>query len=113
VHRACHAHRYAMDGRDDGLVVDYNRLLLRLGDEPQLGGEVDLANVHFLEHQLTDLLADGDVTIDCSDLGFIDAGGCRALRAGANGQLGTGTLTLRNLPAAVQRVMRVFEALES
>jgi hypothetical protein len=45
-------------------------------------------------------------------LRFIDAGGCRVLRAAARGQLGHGALTLRNTPPALERVMRVFEELE-
>ena len=110
--RAGHAHRYTMSFGEDEYAIDYNRLLLYAGDHLEVAGEIDLANVHFLEHLLSQLLAERDGELDCSGLRFIDAGGCRVLRAAANRKLGHGSLALRNVPPALQRVMRVFEELE-
>jgi anti-anti-sigma factor len=110
--RAGHAHRYTMSFGEDEYAIDYHRLLLYAGEHLEVAGEIDLANVHFLEELLGQLLAEDDGELDCSGLRFIDAGGCRVLRAAARGQLGHGALTLRNTPPALKRVMRVFEELE-
>jgi anti-anti-sigma factor len=110
--RAGHAHRYTMSLGEDEYAVDYNRLLLYAGEHLEVAGEIDLANVHFLEELLRQVLAERDRELDCSGLRFIDAGGCRVLRAAGNGRLGHGALTLRNTPPALLRVMRVFEELE-
>lgn len=110
--RAGHAHRYTMSFGEDEYAIDYNRLLLYAGKHLEVAGEIDLANVHFLEELLGQILADRDGELDCSGLRFVDAGGCRVLRAAANRKLGHGALTLRNMPPALQRVMRVFEELE-
>jgi anti-anti-sigma factor len=110
--RAGHAHPYAIALSDDGVAVDYNRLLLRRGRQLELAGEIDLANLHFLDQQLTELLDGGDVVADCAGVTFIDAGGCRLLHAARNGAHGTGRLVLRNTPEIVERVMQVFDRLE-
>jgi anti-anti-sigma regulatory factor len=110
--RAGHAHSVAMRLGGAGCTVDHHRLLIHLGRVLEVGGEVDLANVHFLDQILVERLAHGDAVADCTMLTFIDAGGCRVLRAACNGELGPGRLTLRNVPEGVQRVMEVFERIE-
>jgi anti-anti-sigma factor len=110
--RVGHAHRYTMSFGEDEYAIDYNRLLLYAGKHLEVAGEIDLANVHFLEELLGQLLAEHDAELDCSGLRFVDAGGCRVLRAAANRQLGHGALTLRNTPPALERVMQVFAELE-
>lgn len=106
--RAGHAHRYSMSLGGHDCAIDYHRLIIYAGKELELAGEIDLANVHFLEETLGRLLEDGDAAVDCSGLRFIDARGCRVLREERHGH----KLTLRNAPDAVTRVMRVFELLE-
>lgn len=106
--RAGHAHPYAMEIDDRGVSVDYNRLLLHLADNIELGGEIDLSNVHFLEQLLEERLADADAVIDLRGLSFVDAGGCRLLREASSGGHGPGRAILRNTPEMVERVMRIF-----
>jgi anti-anti-sigma factor len=110
--RAGHAHRYAMKLGDAGCTVDNNRLRVHLGRILELGGEIDLANVHFLDQVLAERLAEADAVVDCTTLSFIDAGGCRVLRSARNGELGEGRLTLRNTPEVVERVMKIFDGVE-
>jgi anti-anti-sigma factor len=110
--RAGHVHRYAMDVGGAGVSINYNRLRMRVGRELELGGEIDLANVRFLDQQLMELLAEGDAVADCSELTFIDARGCRVLHDACDGHHGRGRLELRNTPEAVARVMHVYHALE-
>jgi anti-anti-sigma regulatory factor len=107
--RAGHAHRYTMSLGETDYAIDYNRLLIYAGDHSELAGEVDLANVHFLEEMLAQLLAEGDAELDCGGLRFVDARGCRVLRDAAHGDH---KLTLKNVPDALARVMRVFDSLE-
>jgi anti-anti-sigma factor len=108
--RVGHAHHYAMSLGEDDYAIDYHRLLIYAGKQLELAGEIDLANVHFLEEILDQLLADGDAEIDCSGLRFIDARGCRLLRDAHKREH---KLTLRNAPESVTRVMRVFDSLEA
>lgn len=112
VQRAGHVHPVSIALNGDGLSVDYNRLLLHLGEDLEIAGEVDMSNVQFLERELTALLAKGDAVADCGGLTFIDAAGCRLLRDACNRDYGDGHLILRNTPAAVERVMAVFDSLE-
>ena len=111
--RAGHAHPVAMKLGGAGCTVDHHRLLVHLGRVLELGGEIDLANVRFLRQVLAERLADGDAVADCTMLTFIDAGGCRVLRAARGGELGDGRLTLRNTPEGVQRVMQVFDGIDA
>jgi anti-anti-sigma factor len=106
--RVGHVHPYAMEMDDRGVSVDYNRLLLHLAGEIELGGEIDLSNVHFLEQLLHERLADADTVIDLRGLSFIDAGGCRLLRDATSGAHGPGRAVLRNAPEVVERVMKIF-----
>jgi anti-anti-sigma factor len=110
--RAGAGHHYSVHTDRSGMSIDYNRLSLHIGRELELAGEIDLANVHFLQEFLNERLAGGDATVDCAGLTFVDAGGCRLLRSAASGQHGAGRLTLRNTPDAVVRVMDVFDSLE-
>src|SRR4051812_39566504 len=107
--RAGHAHRYTMSLGESDYAIDYNRLLIYAGDHVELAGEVDLANVHFLQEMLAELLAEADAELDCSGLRFVDARGCRLLRDAAHGDH---KLTLKNIPDALARVLGAFDALE-
>jgi anti-anti-sigma regulatory factor len=107
--RAGHAHPYSMEVDGSSVSLDYNRLLLHLADDVELGGEEDLSNVHFLERLLSERLADGDTVVDLSGVSFIDAGGCRLLRDVAAGRPGHGRALLRNTPEVIERVMSIFE----
>jgi ABC-type transporter Mla MlaB component len=106
--RAGHAHRYTMSLGEADYAIDYNRLLVYAGDHFELAGEVDLANVQFLQEMLAELLAEGGGELDCSGLRFVDARGCRVLRDAARDH----NLILKNIPDALARVMRAFDALE-
>jgi anti-anti-sigma factor len=110
--RTEHAHSYSIEVDGEVLSIDYNRLRLRTGHPLELGGEIDLSNVRFLEHQLVELLADGDVVADCSGLTFVDARGCRLIHRACNGEHGRGRLVLTGRSDVVERVMRVFDALD-
>jgi anti-anti-sigma regulatory factor len=116
IRRAGHAHTYGIAIDDASCSVFYNRVQLHLdesGSTIEFAGEIDLANVRFVEKQLSQLLATGDGVADCADVTFIDIGGCRVLRDARDGRFGPGRLTLRNQPAVLQRVMDVFETLET
>lgn len=110
--RVSHAHRYATSIGEGECSIDYNRLILYIGKRLELAGEIDLANVGFLETILDEVLAEGDACLDCSGLSFIDARGCRVLHDATKGGDGKGRLSLSDTPEIVARVMRVYQALE-
>jgi anti-anti-sigma factor len=116
VPRAGRAHRYAIAVEDSDCSVYYNRVQLHLHeqhDTVELAGEIDLANIRFIEKRLSEWLASDDVIADCGELSFIDAGGCRVLRDACDGKYGAGHLKLRNQAEVVERVMSVFDRLEA
>jgi anti-anti-sigma regulatory factor len=110
--RARDAHHFSMRLGKAGCTVEHNRLLVHLGRVLEIGGEVDLSNLHFLEQLLDERLADGDAVADCTMLTFIDAGGCRLLREARNGEHGHGRLMLRNTPELLERLMTVFDSVD-
>jgi ABC-type transporter Mla MlaB component len=110
--RARDAHRYSMRFGNAGCTVDHNRLLVHLGRVLEIGGEIDLSNLQFLERLLDEHLAHGDAVADCTMLTFIDAGGCRLLREARNGEHGHGHLMLRNTPELLERLMTVFDSVD-
>ncbi|HEX8207367.1 MAG TPA: STAS domain-containing protein [Solirubrobacteraceae bacterium] len=65
-----------------------------------VGGELDLANADQLGAAVREGLASGDVTVDLSDLAFMDSAGVRALNA-----------ALREADAAGRR-LRVRKAMQ-
>jgi anti-anti-sigma factor len=109
---AHHAHPLAMAVHHGGYCVDYSRLRVdrSVGAASfALGGEIDLANVDFLEAQLWEQLRGGDVEVDCSELTFVDVAGCRLLRQACDGRMGNGRLTIRNAPPILARVMHLCD----
>ena len=92
--------------------VDYSRLRVERSVATgsfAVGGEIDLANVDFLEAQLWEQLRAGDVEVDCSELTFVDVSGCRLLRQACDGGMGNGRLTIRNPPPILARVMHLCD----
>jgi anti-sigma B factor antagonist len=75
-----------------------------------LAGEVDLANAHTLTSQLESLPSDGAtrVTLDLTDLEFIDSTGIAALVAACR-RLGDGEIDLRIVRSRASAVRRVME----
>jgi hypothetical protein len=111
VERAADAHQYALALHDGHCDVHYNRM--RLHRDPDfrlsaLGGEIDLANLKFLEAELWGQLEAGDLTADCSELEFIDVAGSRLLHEAIVGRPGHGRLQLDNKPPVLDRVLRLL-----
>jgi anti-anti-sigma factor len=73
-----------------------------------LGGEIDLGNVAFLDAQLSEFLEQGDLVIDCSELDFVDVGGCSLLHRLASAEPGRGRVDVRNPPPVLRRVMSLL-----
>ena len=107
----CRVHPYAVTVHAGGWSADYSRMHVDGGPGAafSVGGEIDLANVAFLETQLTEHLRDGDASVDCSGVTFVDLAGCRLLRRACAGELGEGRLTLRNVPAVLSRVIDICD----
>ena len=73
----------------------------------RLSGELDLAATRQLtEALLYDVPQEGELTLDLSDLDFVDSAGLRAILAYAGERNGNGPLVLLN---ATEPVTRVFE----
>ena len=106
--RAADAHHYALALDDGNCNVHYNRMRLHRDADYRLaalGGEIDLANLKFLETELWEQLAAGDITADCSDLEFVDVAGSRLLHEASTGRPGYGRLQLINEPPVLRRVL--------
>ncbi len=76
----------------------------------RLSGEIDLANVDDLRDALQDHLAatEGTVTVDCSDLTFIDSSGVSALAAAwKKAGVDQRELRLANVSPPVRRVLEL------
>jgi anti-anti-sigma regulatory factor len=108
---AHHAHPFAVAVHHGGYSVDYSRLRIdrSVAGSFAVGGEIDLANIDFLEAQLWEQLRAGDVEMDCSELTFVDVAGCRLLRQACDGAIGNGRLTIRNPPPVLARVMHLCD----
>jgi anti-anti-sigma regulatory factor len=110
--RAAHAHPCSIQLDHRHCATDYMRLHI---DRPTggrvftIGGDIDLANVEFLERQLAELLSDGDATADCHDVNLIDVAGCRLLRQASMGDLAPGQLAITNAPAVLTRVLKLCD----
>ena len=73
----------------------------------KLSGDLDLASARELGEALRfDVPQEGELTLDLSDLEFIDSGGLAAILAYAGERNGNGRLVLLN---ASKSVARVFE----
>jgi anti-sigma B factor antagonist len=78
------------------------------GDGVRLIGELDLASYDQAAHQLSRLLEpDGDVTLDISELSFVDSSGIRLFIRLHLALEGRGTLTLRSPTPQVARILRM------
>jgi anti-sigma B factor antagonist len=71
-------------------------------------GEIDLSNVAFLERRLVRCLARGatHVTVDMTDLDFIDCAGMSTILAAAQ-RLGAGRVVVRNPPPSARTILRL------
>jgi ABC-type transporter Mla MlaB component len=106
--RASDAHPYALALDQGHCDVHYNRMRLHRDADcrlSSLGGEIDLANLKFLETELWEQLAGGDLTADCADLEFVDVAGSRLLHEAITGRRGYGRLELVNQPPVLRRVL--------
>ena len=73
----------------------------------KLSGELDLANARQLSEALrNDVPQEGELSLDLSDLDFVDSSGLRAILAYAGERNGNGPLVLLN---ATKPVARLFE----
>lgn len=110
MHRARHAHAVSLEVGSDICRVEHARArldILGATGRLELSGELDVANVDFLETQLRDRLQAANALVDCSGIRFVDVAGCRLLRRGMVGELGAGQLVLQNVPPMVTRVMEI------
>lgn len=72
----------------------------------RLSGELDASNVFSLTEPLEELVrADADLTIDLSDLGFIDSAGIHLLIRSAKALEGRGTMVVVCPEGAVRKVL--------
>ena len=82
-------------------------------DEPLRGfrliGELDLATVPALKAALEPLAGQGPMTLDLTELTFIDSSGLNAIMQFAPSLNGDGALTLANPSAHVSRLLEIVE----
>ena len=76
------------------------------GDRLKLVGELDLASVSRLRAALAELPSDGFLTLDLSELSYIDSTGLHAIVECANALNGRGPVRIAN---ATSNVLRIFE----
>jgi anti-anti-sigma regulatory factor len=115
VKRAAHVHPYAIAVRGGDCKLRFRRLSLArsaASDVLELGGEIDFGNLAFLEAQIAEAVVAGDVVLDCSDLDFVDIGGCRLLYRLTAGEPDHGHVELRNPPPVVRRVLNLLTWVE-
>jgi len=113
--RAAHVHPYAIAVRGTDYKLRFRRLSLTgsaASEVVELGGEVDFGNLAFLEAQLTELVEAGDLVLDCSELTFVDIGGCRLLYRLTTGEPDHGHVELRNPPPVVRRMLNLLSWVE-
>ena len=95
------------DVRHDGLLVceplDNSARGLRLI------GELDLATVRYLEEACDGIQGEGPVTLDLSEVTFVDSTGLHALVLYARENNGHGPVILANLSGFVLRVMQIMK----
>jgi anti-anti-sigma factor len=83
--------------------------VVRDGTGFRLSGEIDLSNVDQLATAVSGEVRDGNhLTLDCTDLRFIDSTGMAALLAICRGLGATGRLTLKTVPAPVAKAAHVL-----
>ena len=77
------------------------------GDRLRLVGELDLASVSRLRAALADMPWDGALTLDLSELSYIDSTGLHAIVECANGLNGKGPVRLANANLNVLRILEI------
>jgi anti-sigma B factor antagonist len=82
-----------------------------LGDKPglALAGELDLITAPALDEAVRDLPANGPVTLDLSQLTFIDSSGLRAIAEISRNLNGGGPLILANPSGLIRRVLTIVD----
>jgi anti-sigma B factor antagonist len=73
-----------------------------------LNGEIDMANARELMVTLREASAGGPVTVDMSEVTFIDSSGLLALLASALSSDGNGPMVLVDPSPQVSRVMKII-----
>jgi anti-anti-sigma factor len=73
----------------------------------RIEGEVDLANAGDLEAALREAIQDGPITVDLTDLTFIDSSGLHAILRVATSMDGQGPIRLQGVSGHVMNVLRI------
>jgi len=93
-----------------------DQLVIRVdGDPPmvRLIGEIDISNVDELQSRLQEIRGNGSpLSIDLSELRFIDSSGIRVLLSEAQAMDGQGPLVLRNPSPTFIKVMKIIGAFD-
>jgi anti-sigma B factor antagonist len=81
----------------------------------RLAGELDMATAPLLKSALAGLPSEGPVSLDLSELTFLDSSGLNVLAQYGNSLNGQGPLVLANVPDPIVSVLEVvgFDALET
>jgi anti-anti-sigma factor len=77
------------------------------GNTLRLVGELDIATVPALTAALEELPPDGPITLDLTELTFIDSAGLHAIATCAKGLNGRGPLVLANPTSWVAKVLHI------
>ena len=81
----------------------------------RLGGELDMSTVQILRDALQAIPAEGRVTLDFSELAFLDSSGLNELARYAGSLNGQGPLILANVPRQLASLLEIvsFDKLET
>jgi stage II sporulation protein AA (anti-sigma F factor antagonist) len=77
------------------------------GKRLRLVGELDLASVARLRAAIAEMPSNGALTLDLSDLTYIDSTGLHAIVECANSLNGTGPVRIANPASSVRRVFEI------
>lgn len=78
----------------------------------RLVGELDMSSAHDLSDALTTMSGDSDLTLELSELEFIDSSGLRAIVRYAGSLNGRGNLILANPSTMTKRVFEIVRFAE-
>lgn len=81
----------------------------------RLGGELDMSTVQILRDALRWIPAEGRVTLDLSELAFLDSSGLNEFAQYADSLNGRGPLILANVPARLGSLLELvaFDTLDT
>jgi anti-anti-sigma factor len=81
----------------------------------RLGGELDMATAPILKDALQSIPSEGRVTLDLSELSFLDTSGLNAFAQYANSLDGQGPLILSNVPDHLVSLLEIvaFDKLDT